>query len=43
VHVEMLADWARRQGVDLPDLEVSRPTLEDVYIELTATTAKEAR
>jgi ABC-2 type transport system ATP-binding protein len=29
-------DWARAAGVDLPDLLVTRPTLEDVYLELTA-------
>jgi ABC-2 type transport system ATP-binding protein len=30
-----LADWAIEQAVDLPDLEVKRPTLEDVYLSLT--------
>jgi len=30
-----LAAWAERAGVDLPDLEVRRPTLEDVYLQLT--------
>ena len=30
-----LADWALEEGVDLPDLEVKRPTLEDVYLSLT--------
>jgi ABC-2 type transport system ATP-binding protein len=43
VHVEMLAAWALAEGVDLPDLEVRRPALEDVYLELTASTAKEPR
>jgi ABC-2 type transport system ATP-binding protein len=43
VHIEMLANWALGQGVDLPDLAVGRPTLEDVYLELTAPTAKESR
>ena len=43
VHVQILADWALRHGVDLPDLDVRRPTLEDVYLELTAPTAKEPR
>jgi ABC-2 type transport system ATP-binding protein len=33
--VGALAAWARDRGIDLPDLEVSRPTLEDVYLELT--------
>ena len=41
LHVQVLADWALARGVDLPDLEVRRPTLEDVYLELTAPTAKE--
>jgi ABC-2 type transport system ATP-binding protein len=31
-----LADWAEQEGVDLPDLEVRRPTLEDVYLQLVA-------
>jgi ABC-2 type transport system ATP-binding protein len=30
-----LADWAQARGIDLPDLEVHRPTLEDVYLQLT--------
>jgi ABC-2 type transport system ATP-binding protein len=30
-----LAEWAEAQRVDLPDLEVRRPTLEDIYLELT--------
>jgi ABC-2 type transport system ATP-binding protein len=32
----LLLDWARERGLDLPDLQVTRPTLEDVYLELTA-------
>ena len=39
VHVRALADWALSRGLDLPDLDVSRPTLEDVYLQLTAETA----
>jgi ABC-2 type transport system ATP-binding protein len=35
VHVGALADWARGRGLDLPDLDVRRPTLEDVYLSLT--------
>ena len=35
VHVRELADWAMARGLDLPDLDVRRPTLEDVYLELT--------
>jgi ABC-2 type transport system ATP-binding protein len=30
-----LAGWAQARHVDLPDLEVHRPTLEDVYLQLT--------
>jgi ABC-2 type transport system ATP-binding protein len=33
--VGALAEWARSRGLDLPDLDVHRPTLEDVYLELT--------
>ena len=31
----VLTGWARERGVDLPGLTVTRPTLEDVYLELT--------
>ena len=34
-HMRDLADWASARGLDLPDLEVRRPTLEDVYLALT--------
>ncbi|HZT15620.1 MAG TPA: ABC transporter ATP-binding protein [Gaiellaceae bacterium] len=34
-HVRDLADWAAALGADLPDLDVRRPTLEDVYLALT--------
>jgi ABC-2 type transport system ATP-binding protein len=34
-HVGALADWALGCGIDLPDLDVRRPTLEDVYLQLT--------
>jgi ABC-2 type transport system ATP-binding protein len=40
-HVRALADWALARGVDLPDLDVHRPTLEDVYLELTDKAAEE--
>jgi ABC-2 type transport system ATP-binding protein len=30
-----LATWAKRRSVDLPDLEVSRPRLEEIYLALT--------
>jgi len=43
VHVQMLADWALGRGLDLPDLDVRRPTLEDVYLSLTAPTGGSPR
>jgi len=33
--VGALAEWARPRGIDLPDLDVRRPTLEQVYLDLT--------
>jgi ABC-2 type transport system ATP-binding protein len=39
VHVHALTDWALGRGIDLADLSVSRPTLEDVYLELTESSA----
>ena len=36
VHLQMLSTWALGRGFDLPDLEVGRPTLEEVYLSLTA-------
>jgi ABC-2 type transport system ATP-binding protein len=36
-HVKALANWALDGGLDLPDLDLRRPSLEDVYLELTAT------
>jgi ABC-2 type transport system ATP-binding protein len=33
--VAALAAWANEYHVDLPDLEVTRPTLEQIYLELT--------
>jgi len=35
VHLQMLAGWALSSGLVLPDIEVRRPTLEDVYLSLT--------
>jgi ABC-2 type transport system ATP-binding protein len=35
--LKLLADWALARGLDLPDLDVRRPSLEDVYLELTKT------
>ncbi len=36
VQLRELADWALAHDLDLPDIEVRRPTLEDVYLSLTA-------
>jgi ABC-2 type transport system ATP-binding protein len=33
--VGVLAAWAQARNLDLPDLQVHRPTLEDVYLQLT--------
>jgi ABC-2 type transport system ATP-binding protein len=33
--VKTLAEWVLDRGLDLPDLDVRRPSLEDVYLELT--------
>jgi ABC-2 type transport system ATP-binding protein len=33
--VKLLADWALERGLELPDLDVRRPSLEDVYLQLT--------
>jgi ABC-2 type transport system ATP-binding protein len=41
MHVQLLAEWARARRLELPDLEIGRPTLEDVYLQLTAATTKE--
>jgi ABC-2 type transport system ATP-binding protein len=35
VHLRALSDWASTAGFDLPDIDVRRPTLEDVYLALT--------
>jgi ABC-2 type transport system ATP-binding protein len=37
--VKTLADWAFARGVDVPDLDVRRPSLEDVYLQLTGSGA----
>jgi ABC-2 type transport system ATP-binding protein len=34
-HVRDVSDWASAAGVDLPDIDMRRPTLEDVYLALT--------
>jgi len=33
--VGALAEWAKARAIDLPDLQVHGPTLEDVYLQLT--------
>ena len=35
IHLQMLGDWALSHGFDLPDLDVHRPSLEEVYLSLT--------
>jgi ABC-2 type transport system ATP-binding protein len=35
VHLQILGSWALGRGFDLPDLDVHRPTLEEVYLSLT--------
>ena len=39
VHLQMLGNWALGRGFDLPDLDVHRPTLEEVYLSLTGSTS----
>ena len=44
VHLQILGDWALGRGFDLPDLDVRRPTLEEVYLSLTGSpTTKDRR
>ena len=40
-HVQMLAEWACAGGFDLSDLDVRRPTLEEVYLSLTTADRKD--
>ena len=40
--VKALAEWALERGLDLPDLDVRRPSLEDVYLRLTASPKPDA-
>jgi ABC-2 type transport system ATP-binding protein len=39
IHLQMLGNWALGRGFDLPDLDVHRPTLEEVYLSLTRSTS----
>ena len=43
VHLQMLGNWALGRGFDLPDLDVHRPTLEEVYLSLTGSTSPKDR
>jgi ABC-2 type transport system ATP-binding protein len=43
VHLQMLGNWALGRGFDLPDLDVHRPTLEQVYLSLTGSTSTKDR
>ena len=40
VHLQVLGTWALGRGLDLPDLDVHRPTLEQVYLSLTGPASK---
>jgi ABC-2 type transport system ATP-binding protein len=40
VHLQVLGSWALGRGFDLPDLDVHRPTLEEVYLSLTGAASK---
>jgi ABC-2 type transport system ATP-binding protein len=42
-HLRCLADWALGRGLDLADIDVRRPTLEDVYLNLTTNAEKQPR
>ncbi|MGH3301663.1 MAG: hypothetical protein ACRDOK_08280 [Streptosporangiaceae bacterium] len=39
-HLQLPANWALSRGFDLPDLDVHRPTLEEVYLSLTGPASK---
>jgi ABC-2 type transport system ATP-binding protein len=41
IEIGALAEWARTRDVELPDLDVRRPSLEDVYLQLTGTAHEE--
>jgi ABC-2 type transport system ATP-binding protein len=43
VHLQMLGNWALGRGFDLPDLDVHRPTLEEVYLSLTVSATTKDR
>jgi ABC-2 type transport system ATP-binding protein len=39
-HLRMLGNWALGRGFDLPDLDVRRPALEEIYLSLTGPAGK---
>jgi hypothetical protein len=39
----MLSNWTLGRGFDLPDLDVHRPTLEEVYLSLTVSATTKDR
>ena len=39
--VHVLTGWAIERGIDLGDLTITRPSLEDVYLELTGSSSEE--
>ncbi|HYA00520.1 MAG TPA: ABC transporter ATP-binding protein [Candidatus Binatia bacterium] len=43
VHLQALAEWALPRGLSLSDIEVRRPTLEDVYLSLTGSPKEHVR
>ena len=40
VHLQMVGNWVLGHGFDLSDLEIHRPTLEEVYLSLTGPASK---
>ena len=43
VHLQMIGDWALGRGFGLPDLDVHRPSLEEVYLSLTGPASKKGQ
>jgi hypothetical protein len=43
IHLQMPGNWALGHGLDLPDLDVHRPTLEQVCLSLTHGTVEATR
>jgi len=42
-HLQMLGNWALERGLDLRDLDVHRPSLEEVYLSLTGSASNKAQ